>query len=443
MKIRVLKHVAGLLIFADLSCTTPNVSAADSSLIGQIDQLFGENGLELSVEPGRNPQTGEVFPPHTAHFSSTSLATLGALSRTLAASSADFPVVSTVPGFTFRYNPDIQAFEPATGNSGSVFVERGRTLGQGKFDFGVSYLYIDYQELNGQDLDKLSFRGLTHQDCCPPNSPGVPEFENQSADVTFSRFNLSSNVISLFGTYGITDRWDFNILLPIIVTDMDIQAQAQINSTPGVNPAIHVFPNGSKTTTRSVRDTKAGVGDLQLRTKYYFGEWQGFHVAGLLRLRIPTGDENNFQGWGDTTLAPYFAINKQLADFDFHVNAGVDIDFENSDRSRVRYAAGLAYQFMERAAFLVDVIGSSNISDETISVQVPQFQTSTTAPFTTSIASYSTVNQKFKTDIVDLAVGFKTNPYKSMAAYVNFIVPLTNDGLRADFIPAVGLEMTY
>jgi hypothetical protein len=442
MKTKLFKQMAGPLVLTALSCVAPNVAKGDSSLTDQIDNLFGESGLELRTTAVPNPQGG-FFPPHTAHFSSASLATLGALSRTLAASSADFPVVSTVPGFMFRYNPDIQAFEPTTGNSGSVFVERGKTLGQGKFDFGLSYLFIDYRELNGQDLDKLTFRGLTHSDCCPPNSPGDPEFENETADVAFNRFDLTSHVISLFGTYGITDNWDVNVLLPIVVTDLDIQAQAQINETSGVSPAIHVFPNGTKTITRSIRDTKAGVGDLQLRTKYYFGEWEGFHLAGLLRLRIPTGDEDNFQGWGDTTLTPYFALNKEVGDFDFHVNAGVDIDFDNSDRSRVRYAGGVTYQFMERAAFLVDVIGSSNISDEKVTVRVPQFQTSTVPPFTTSIASFTTVKQQFSTDIVDLAVGFKTSPYKSMAAYVNFIMPLTDDGLRADFIPAVGVEMTY
>ena len=56
-------------------------------------------------------------------------------------------------------------FTPVTGSFGSIFVERPETLGQGKFEFGLSYAYVNFKQLNGTDLDKLNFT-LHHNDCC-------------------------------------------------------------------------------------------------------------------------------------------------------------------------------------------------------------------------------------------------------------------------------------
>ena len=143
------------------------------SLSKQVDSLFGDKGIELS-----NVTVKGVL--HDAHLTSASLATLGLLVKQLAPSAADFPALSTVPGFTYRYNPQLSVFERSSASLGPVFVERPQTLGRGKFDLGVSYLFVDFAELNGKDLDRLAFRGLRHNDCCPAGkvpSPETPAFE--------------------------------------------------------------------------------------------------------------------------------------------------------------------------------------------------------------------------------------------------------------------------
>ena len=144
-----------------------------ASLAEQIGTIFGPSGVTLDVNPA-NP----AFPPHTAHFSSDSLATLGLVVQELATTAADFPAVSTVPGFTYRLNPELEVFERQPGPLGPVFVERPQTLGAGKFDIGVSYIFLDFDDLNGEDIDGLAYGELHHNDCCAaPPSPGVPGFE--------------------------------------------------------------------------------------------------------------------------------------------------------------------------------------------------------------------------------------------------------------------------
>ncbi|MGH7964935.1 MAG: hypothetical protein ACRERD_24500, partial [Candidatus Binatia bacterium] len=103
------------------------------NLSDRIDSLFGERGVELTPE-----QISGI--PHQTHFTSDSLATLGLLTKQLAPNAADFPAISTAPGFTYRYNSQLQVFERSSASLGTVFIERPQTLGRGKFDFGLSYL---------------------------------------------------------------------------------------------------------------------------------------------------------------------------------------------------------------------------------------------------------------------------------------------------------------
>ncbi len=258
--------------------------ARASSLASQLDNLFGEGGITLDVRP-INP----AFPPHTAHFRSASLQQLGVLTSNLSAAASDFPAVSTVPGFTYQYDEKLQVFTPVAGTLGSIFVERPETLGQGKFEFGLSYAYVSFKQLNGTDLDKLDFT-LHHNDCCGgPNTPDFPAFEDDSIDVNFQKFDLTSNVIDLSGTYGVTPRLDVNLLLPIVYTEMNVRAQATIHNT--TVPPVHFFDNATQRITEesSVDDNHFGVGDLQLRSKYRLDPIAGFGTAVGLTFQFPTG----------------------------------------------------------------------------------------------------------------------------------------------------------
>ena len=403
---------------------------ADQGLAEQFNGLFGPRGIILETN---------AF--HLAHFTSDSLSTLGLLVQQLAPGAADFPAVSTVPGLTFRYDTELQAFERSSGSLGPVYVERPQTVGRGKLDIGFSYLFQDFDELDGASLDGLSFR-LAHADCCGgPNSPGDPDFERDTADLTFTEFDLESHVLSLYATYGITDRWDINVLVPIMFTSLDVSARAALNSglndfTPDPDDLTHVFPGGTNVQTRTVDDDATGVGDLLLRTKYHFLSTNGFNLASGLSLRLPTGDEDDFQGLDDVVLTPYLALSQEWSRFDFHFQAGFDINADDTELSRARYGIGLTTQLVERVAFLIDIIGSSNLTEQDISVTVPVIEAD-------AVVGTRTITQGLRTDIVDLAVGFKAALAPSVVGFAAVFIPLNDDGLRSDAVPTAGLEMSF
>ena len=427
------------ILTALLACGTGPRAYADPGLAEQFNSLFGPQGLIL--------QTQQF---HTAHFTSDSQVLLGLLVQQLAPAAADFPAVSTVPGLTLRYNTELQAFERSSGSLGPVYVERPQTIGRGKLDIGFSYLFQDFDELDGANLDGLFFN-LRHADCCTIGAPfddsafGDPDgsldgFERETADVTFEEFDLESHVLSLYATYGITDRWDVNVLVPIIFTSLDVSVRAVLNNA-SINPITgqptHLFPNGTNVATRHINDDSTGVGDVLLRTKYHFLSSNGFNLASGLSLRLPTGDEDNFQGLNDVVLTPYLALSQEWSRFDFHFQAGFDINADDTERSRARYGIGLTTQLVERVAFLIDIIGSSNLTEQDISVNtVPVIAGS-------EVVGSRSVTQGLRTDIVNLAVGFKAAFAQSVVGFAAVFLPLNDDGLRSDAVPTAGLEVSF
>lgn len=438
------KHCVLFPLFLFFGITT-NSHAED--LATRLDGLFGAQGITLTP----------TIPGHIAHFSSVSLATLGLLTQQLASTAADFPAISTTPGFTFRYNSQIQAFERSSSSLGPVFVERAQTLGRGKLDIGVSFLSVDFDQLNGHNLKGLNFK-LQHDDCCDPRhsppEPGNPTFENDFIQLTFEKFSLHSRVVSFFATYGITDRWDVNLLIPVVYTSFNLRAHAHINNVGSIRQPFPGFPNGIHffdasgriDDFKSINDDKLGVGDIQLRTKYHLLEAGGFNLATGLTLRLPSGQDGNFQGLGDPTVTPFVALAQEYGPLEVHANGGIQINFSDSDRSRLRYAGGVTLRLIEEVALLVDVIGSSNLQSDRISRLVADSITLGQFPNQTITTQNRIVTRKIHADVVDLNVGFKTSPFgiqRSIVGFATVFVPLNDAGLRADVIPAVGLEVGF
>ncbi len=430
------RRAAGTAVCCSVLAGWSSASAA-KDLSEQVATLFGGVGIEGVVT--------NTAVPHNFHFGSESFKQFSLLMERFAATAADFPAISTVPGITYRYDPKLQVFEPASESLGPVFVERPRTLGRGKLDVGFSYLFVDFDELDGQDLDELSFRGLKHNDCCAaPPSPDQPGFEEDTADVFFEKFTLQSHVMTFLATYGVTDDWDVNVLLPIVYTKLDVRARAVLNKLSDGTQPTHTFGSGSNAEVVSVSDDKVGLGDVQIRTKRHLLALHDFHLAGGLALRVESGKEADFQGIGETTLTPFVAVSQEFGRLDLHASSGIEVVFFKSDRSRVRYAAGATVEVLKQLALLVDVIGSSNLQSERLTVEVPQFLNKAVNGQVVEVPNGTArFSQEVSTDIVDVAGGVKVALSDRAVAFAQVFVPINDDGLRAKFIPAAGVEMSF
>ena len=315
--------------------------------------------------------------------------------------SADFVAAAATPGFSYEYDPEMGAFVRSTSSRGAVFVESPFTLTKGHLDLGVSYFYSKLTELDGDSLTgtftKLQF------------------FESVDAGFfsELDEFDLYSQVLSLYGTYGLTSNLDVNVLVPFFLTELHMRGSKRL--------VVNTRPS-----TEAIREdeTAFGVGDVIVRGKYRLPSVMGVDFATLLGLRLPTGDEDNFHGLGDVVVTPLLVVGRAIGPHELHANLGFDANADDLERSRVRYAVGASIRVLSPLSLLVDVIGSSGVSAD---------------QFTVDDAS----GEVERTDIVDVASGFKVAVGDRFIGNLGVVLPLTDDGLRADVIPTAGFEVMF
>lgn len=172
-----------------------------------------------------------------------------------------------------------------------------------------------------------------------------------------------------------------------------------------------------------------------LRTKYRLFDYEGVALASGFALRFPTGDEDDLQGKGDYILESFFALSREYAHLHLHAASGLEVNFDDSDRSRIRYAGGVAFDLFKQLAFTVYVIGSSSLKTDRITGELG-------IAGGASLGVPSRTSTNIKTDIVDVALGLKGN-IGPLTGFVSFFLPVTDDGIRADFIPAAGLQYSF
>jgi hypothetical protein len=306
---------------------------------------------------------------------------------------ADFVATATTPGFAYTFDPEKGAFTRAEVARGPIYVEPAETIPRGAFGVGVAYQYSNFTELNGESLEDALDQLQAVR--------GTDFLDIRTRTVTFR-----SQLLSLSGTYGISDRWNVNLLLPIFVTTLKLSGTSAL-LVPGAGSFVNQF---------SENDTKPGVGDILLRTKYRLPDWLGFQLASEFTLRLPSGNPDNFQGLGDVTLTPLLVVQRAFGPHVVQANLGVEVDAGSVSQSRARYAIGATFRVLQQVTFQAHVVGNSGFTSD----HFTEGDVSGVIP---------------RTDVVDAVTGFEYAFTERVFAYVGAIVPLTNDGLRAAVVP--------
>jgi hypothetical protein len=123
-----------------------------------------------------------------------------------------------------------------------------------------------------------------------------PRVGGSGGSIVIEKFGLHQHVIPLFATYGITDRWDVNVLLPIV--DSSFNARVSVGF-------------GGRQFSFSTKNNGVGLGDVLVRTKYRLFGFEQFNVAVGSAIRFPTGNENDLRGKRDFILEPFLAASQE------------------------------------------------------------------------------------------------------------------------------------
>ena len=396
--------------FILLIITFPITNSFANNLSGLITSLYGGNGVPVKNVFEEERPTGGVDVVTVVQVPLDSFLEIQNLNSELNSEKGSFPVSSTGGGFTFQYDRELEVFTRTTDSLGPIFAERATTLGERKINFGFSYTYIDYSKLQGKDLHNL--KSIVFLD--------EKQKDKNLLQLDFD-VNVKTNLFSFYGTYGITDRWDISILIPILQVQLDVDSNGRIlkqtkEKGKGGETLGYSFEAG-ETISDSVSGASTGIGDIFLRSKYnlFTSEWIDFTSA--LDVKLQTGNKNELLGTGRTSIKPFLIFSKSVSRFTPHLNLGYEFNSGSEGQSRIVYATGVDYGFGK---------GNNHFS---IASDI--------------IGRYTLENAPIGKNIIDFSTGFKWSPRSGMFVFVNVQTPLNEDGLRADWIPTAGYDLNF
>ncbi len=441
-------------------------SKLQSSMLCVVPQVYGTTGLILPN------------PAHQAHFVSKQTGFQIPLSVSVGTELSLVSVASPASGVLFTYDATLHTFVPSTTESyGPILTERAETIGKHRIFVGATYQYFNFSALDGIDLHHLPVV-YTHfpfpvSACpadtaqCDPSNSKFPAFEEEYI-ATQNRIDLKAHQITLTGTFGLTQRIDISVDVPILDVGLGITSAAQISRVaPQPVPSTDVFFFGttdktgfyhffdlqhpadslSKTFSNSKRAT--GIGDVVVRVKGTVLNYERARVGLGLDIRTPTGDEENFLGSGAIGVKPFIAASYG-GRISPHVNLGYQYNGDSVLAGNLGtaslgklpnqffYAGGVDIAVARRLTLAADLLGNRLSNSDRLRQSsfanvdgVPQPGVQQTTLFQAPV------------NMVDISGGAKVNLMRNLLLTGNVAFKANDAGLRAKVIPLGAISYSF
>ena len=448
-----LNYILRLLSLACLASIAMSSPTRAQGLRDRISDLFifGPGQDPLFLAGSGDPNNPLSLQAHGLHFIPSSNAENASLiafiTDALGASVANIPIGSTSGGETFRFEGGVPV--RTSTSAGPIFAERAQTLGRGRVLAGISRTGFRFATLRGVDMRNLALT-FTHQnvnfagcdaqfggDC---SLYGVPVLENDAMDFHLS-MDLSVQVTSIYVTYGVSDRFDFGLVVPVVQANFTGESDAEIRPFGGTT-AAHYFAgtaaNPILTAHRQSLGSAAGLGDVALRAKLNFRETPDASFAFLVDGRFPTGSQQDLLGSGKFAGRAVLIFNSRIGDFSPHLNAGYLHHAGTQQNDAVLGTVGFDDRMAENVTLAADLVTELQVGDSKL--HLPGLVTYD-APFRRTLNP--TNIPEIRDDIVNGSFGIKVTPAHNTTAVLNTLFPLNRGGLRANLVYTAGIEYTF
>jgi hypothetical protein len=406
--------------------------------------------------PTRPVVLQEAAPPfsHAAHFVSqpNAQAILRELNRGIATQISTFPLGSSSPGFTYTFDPSAGVFNRSADSFGPVFAERPLTAGKKKFSFGVSNLSASYDRLEGQKLreDDLQLY-LTHQDVNADGLNTNPWFEGDLIRADLS-LDITANTTVLFANYGVSDRLDIGLALPLQSIDLDARIRTTVDPvSTGSDPfVVHSFPGGSSSADFTESGDASGLGDVVVRGKYNFMRKPSVAMAAAVDLRLPTGKEEDLLGSGATQAKLYLIAGGAAKRFSPRASVGYTFssgggEFTGDLPNEASYSAGFDLGIHPRVTLTADILGRTLFDTGRIVEEDRSFNYALRPP---STVMGTVTRQTVVADTGDLnlllgAANLKINLVGRLLLNAGALFGLGDSGLQDKVTPVFGIDYSF
>ena len=408
------------------------------------EDIFGARGLVLNSDDVALDGT-----THAAHFNSAFQSEFRLLNVALTSQLATIPLPSPDSGFTYSFDPATGTFIRSSRSFGPILTDRGETIGRGRIALGYAYQFFSYDRLDGVPLTDVPAL-FTHDS---------PELGGGRADVVATANTITASVTQFSGalTYGLTDRIDLSLAVPVVHTRLSLLSNATIHRIgTGSALQVHYFRDpdaiGGYGSTRQffAEGSATGVGDLVARVKATMMREGTRSLAAGLDVRLPTGDEQNLLGAGALGVRPFAALSSSIGAFAPHVNVAYQWNGDSVIAGNVRegekgnlpdqfmYAVGADVLIAPRLSVVMDLFGERVVSS-------PRLQALTSTR--TGVAGSVTLPDiKFVTESYWTSAGgfgLKGNVAQNMLVTFNLRFAIADGGLTDRLSPLLGVEWAF
>jgi hypothetical protein len=417
-----------------------NMSVQLTELWRIFKDLYGPNGLVVnSTVPLPSGAT------HSGHFNSGFESEFSQFGTALTSQIVSLPLPPPASGFTYEFDPGLGVFQRSSTSFGPILSERFETIGARRVSIGFAYQRLSFDSIEGVDLSNVP-AVFTHDDA---------QLLGGREDVVTTVNSIEAEVSrsAAFISYGVTNRLDVSIALPIVTADLVVTSDATIQRLGTTNPETHFF--------RAVEDDigarrrftafghASGPGDVTVRLKQTVKKATNQGVALGVDLRLPTGDERNLLGTGAAGVGPFFVWSGNFGALSPPLNAGYQWNGDSilggepgSGESEdlpdlATYSAGAVIEVHPRVTASVDLIGRYIIDSPRLRLEDFHALDANHTVFPNITFTSGSLNQ------INAAAGLKVNIFGRLLVDLNLLVRLNSNGLRDKISPLVGLEYAF
>ncbi len=411
-----------------LSAILPQLSGAQS-LTEQFRSLysFGSCGEPVCLDV--NPTVhGNHFVPSVSQGQENMLSFI---EQAIASGVSSVPLPSATSGVFFSFMGGAPTAD--TVSPGPIFGERAQTLGQGRLLFGLNASSISMSDIRGTPLENLYYR-FPHEDVAGDGLGNIA-FENDLIEVNTS-LKVDVVVASLSASYGLTDRLDLGVAVPLIHTSLSGNSLASINNDVSQSNVHAFLVDGVPSTfaEASASGSATGIGDVGARLKFRATD-QGPVALGVVgEVRLPTGSKDDFLGTGSTSFRALGIASGTYGRFSPHVNAGVLLQGEAALRDYMVSALGFDYLALPNLTLAGEFLANLSFGSGGITLPRTQEYFDGRTETLTNIPDGSD-------NLMDVAFGFKFHPTPDFRFLANVLVPVNDGGMRPTALWTVGLEV--
>ncbi len=426
-----MRRLTAAAFLTSLAIAAP-AHAQGETLKSKINDLFrfGECGEALCLQVNAAVH-GLHYAPSATQASG---ALIGFFADAIGSSVSNLPISSSSGGVTFAFSGG-QPVKTST-SAGPIFAERGQTLGKGQLLAGANVTSLSFSTFRGVPLDQLSFN-FTHQNVGDPVF-GSPDFENDVISVR-SDLNINVFVTTAFLTYGVLDKLDIGVAIPLVRTSLSGTSFGTVVPFGASSP--HQFGsegNPSLSATGSTDGSSIGVGDIAVRVKANVSQTETAGLALFGDFRLPTGDADNFRGAGSLSARILGAYSGRYGNFSPHVNAGMLIRTDSLQSNAALATVGFDQLLTDSWTLAFDVLSETQIGDNKVVLPTP---VQITAPFARTIDPTNIPGTK--DHVISSSFGVKYTSQRGITTVFNTLIPFRTGALQPRIAFTAGLEFSF